>query len=238
MITTRRIVHDAPRSLSSCKGLQNHLLRPFCPPFLSQQQALLVIHDQPSSSTTSYVLMCTGDSKQRNIALTTRAKDYSPSKEKVDDLPPSLVQPSPATPPTNSPLHLERPNLKKVLRPPLKGVVQKLAFNPHAHAAQNYNIIEDLSQAPSMMLALEVLQSCPMQWKELLKSIGGIDPTDTNLIIFDLEDHIPRLPPQLAFQIQVIVSDKNICRIVIDEGASTCVMSLACLKSIGSPPFE
>jgi hypothetical protein len=51
--------------------------------------------------------MCTGDSKPNNVALTTRAKDYTPSKEKVDDLPPALVQPSPPTPPTNGPLHLE-----------------------------------------------------------------------------------------------------------------------------------
>ena len=76
------------------------------------------------------------------------------------------------------------------------------------------------------MSALEVLQSCPIQWKALMKAIGGIDPTDMNLIIFDLEDHIPRLPPQLAFQIQVIVSHKNICRTIIDEGALTCVMSI------------
>jgi hypothetical protein len=87
------------------------------------------------------------------------------------------------------------------------------------------------------MSALEVLQSFPAQWKALLKAIGGIDPTDTNLIIFYLEDHIPRLPPQLAFQIQVVVSDKNICRTVIDEGASTCVMSVACWKAIDSPPL-
>jgi hypothetical protein len=51
------------------------------------------------------------------------------------------------------------------------------------------------------MSALEVLQSCPTQQKALLKAIGGINPTDTNLIIFDLEDHIQRLPPQLVFQI-------------------------------------
>jgi hypothetical protein len=66
-------------------------------------------------------------------------------------------------------------------------------------------------QAPSAMLALEVLQSCPTQRKALLKAIGGIDPTYMNLIIFDSEDHIPRLPPQLAFQIQVIMENKNIC---------------------------
>jgi hypothetical protein len=141
------------------------------------------------------------------------------------------------TPPTNGPLHLERPSLDTVLHPPPKGVVQKSAFNPHARAAQNYSIVEDLAQAPSAMSALEVLQSFPTQQKALLKSIGGIDPTDTNLIIFDLEDHIPRLPPQLAFQIQVIVSDKNICRTVIDEGASTCVMSITCWKAIDSPPL-
>jgi hypothetical protein len=88
------------------------------------------------------------------------------------------------------------------------------------------------------MSALEVLQTCPAQRKALLKAIGGIDPTDTNLIVFDLEDHIPRLPPQLAFQIQVVVSDKNICRTVIDEGASTCVMSFACWKAIGSPSLN
>jgi hypothetical protein len=98
--------------------------------------------------------------------------------------------------------------------------------------------VEDLAQAPSAMSALEVLQSCPAQRKALLKAIGGIDPTDTNLIVFDLDDHIPRLPPQLAFQIQVVVSDKNICRTVIDEGASTCVMSFACWKAIGSPPLN
>jgi hypothetical protein len=76
------------------------------------------------------------------------------------------------------------------------------------------------------MSTLEALLSFSIQWKALLKAIGGIDPTYMNLIIFDLEDHIPRLPPQLAFQIQVIVSEKKICRTVIDEGASTCFMSI------------
>jgi hypothetical protein len=85
------------------------------------------------------------------------------------------------------------------------------------------------------MSALEVLQSCPTQHKALLKDIGGIDPTDTNLIIFDLEDHTPRLPPQLTFQIQVVVENKNISRTIIDEGTSTCIMSVTCWKTIGSP---
>jgi hypothetical protein len=85
------------------------------------------------------------------------------------------------------------------------------------------------------MSTLQVLQSCPTQQKALLKAIGGINPIDMNLIIFYLEDHIPRLPHQLTFEIQVIVEMKNICRTVVDERTSTCVMFVTCWKSIGSP---
>jgi hypothetical protein len=130
---------DCPRHAKVTKFLQGTPKPPapvvLSQPFPSQQQAQLVIHDQPSSSTTSYVLMCTGDSKQNNVALTTRAKDYSPSKEKVDDLLHSSAQPFPVTPPTNGPFHLERPSLDTILRPPLKGVVRKSSFNPHARVA-------------------------------------------------------------------------------------------------------
>jgi hypothetical protein len=188
-----------PRHAEVTKFLQG-TGKPYTPvvllqPFPSQQQAQLVIHDQYSPSTSSYVLMCTGDSKKNEVAVATRAKDYSPSKENVDDITPSLVQTSPPTSPPNGPLHLEILGLDIVLRPPPKVVVQKSTFNPHACASQNNSIMENLAQAPFTMLAIEVLQSCPTQWKALLKAIGGIDPMDTNLIIFDLEDHIPRLPP-------------------------------------------
>jgi hypothetical protein len=102
---------DCPRWAEVTKFLQGTPKPPtpamLSQPFPSQQQAQLVIHDQPSPSTTSYVLMCNGDSKKNDITLTTRAKDYSSSKEKVDEIPPSLVQPSPSAPPTNGPLHLE-----------------------------------------------------------------------------------------------------------------------------------
>jgi hypothetical protein len=178
--------------------------------------------------------MCISDSKKNKVTIATLAKVYSPSKAKVDDSPPPLVQPPPSTSPPNGPLHLERPSLDTVLCPPPKGIVCKSSFNPRARAAQNYSIVEDLAQTPSAMSTLEVLQSCPTQRKALLKAIGGIDPIDMNLIIFDLEDHIPRLPPQLSFQIQVVVENKNICLTIIDEGASTCVMSITCWKSIGS----
>jgi hypothetical protein len=49
-------------------------------PFPSQQQSQLVIHEQDTPSTSSYVLMCTGDSKNNDVAVANRAKDYSPLK--------------------------------------------------------------------------------------------------------------------------------------------------------------
>ena len=51
--------------------------------------------------------MCKGDSKQNDITLTTQAKYYSSSKEKVDDIPPSSVQQPSSTPPLNGPFHLK-----------------------------------------------------------------------------------------------------------------------------------
>ena len=84
------------------------------------------------------------------------------------------------------------------------------------------------------MSALEVLQSFPSQRKSLLSAIGGIDLANSNLITFDLESHTPRLLHQIAFLIQVIISSKTIHCTVIDEGASTCIMSVACWKAIGS----
>ena len=57
-------------------------------------------------------------------------------------------------------------------------------------------------------------------------------------MIFDLENFTPRLPHQMAFQILVIVKNKRIFSIVVDEGASTCIMLLKCCKSLGSPTIN
>jgi len=89
-----------------------------------------------------------------------------------------------------------------------------------------------------MMSALEVLQTCPTQQKSLLFAIGAIDPADSSLITFDLESHIPCLPHQIAFLIQVIIKGKTIRRTIIYEGASTCIMFVLCWKAINSPPLN
>ena len=76
------------------------------------------------------------------------------------------------------------------------------------------------------MSTLEVLQSCIAQRKLLLFSIGAVDIQDSNLIIFDLENSTPHLPHQMAFQIPVLVKNRPCFWTVIDEGASTCIMSI------------
>jgi hypothetical protein len=88
------------------------------------------------------------------------------------------------------------------------------------------------------MSALEVLQSFPVQQRALLSAIGGVDPSDANMVVFYFETHLPRLPHQLAFQIQVIVREKTIFHTVIDEGASTYIMSISCWKVFGSPSLN
>ena len=61
------------------------------------------------------------------------------------------------------------------------------------------------------------------------------DPADSSLLSFDLENFVPRLSHQIVLIIQFDINCLNIHRAVVDEGASTCVMSYACWKAIGSP---
>ena len=118
---------------------------------------------------------------------------------------------------------------------PTKSTLRKALFNPNARATQFYNVVEELAQEPCAMSSLEVLQSCPMQWKKLLTSLGSLDLDNTNLIHFNPENHKSRLPHQIAFQIVTKVVGKKVFRTVLDEGASTSVLSLTCWKAIGSP---
>ena len=79
-----------------------------------------------------------------------------------------------------------------ILRPP-KSTLQKELFNPNARDAQFYNAVEYLTQAPCAMSTLEVLQICPTQRKNLLTALGAVDPDNTNLIHFNVENYKPRL---------------------------------------------
>jgi hypothetical protein len=123
-----------------------------------------------------------------------------------------------------------------------KGAFKRASHNPNARATQNYSVVEDLSQTPCAMSALEVLQSFPAQRKALLTALGSTETCNPGTIMLDTTDLKPRLPYHVAFQIVVAHPTKaftrNIFRTVVDEGASTCVMSLACWKAIGQPELS
>jgi hypothetical protein len=120
-----------------------------------------------------------------------------------------------------------------------KGAFKKASHNPNARAAQNYSAVEDLSQNPCAMSALEVLQSFPSQRKDLLVTLGSVETCNPGVIMLDTTNLKPHLTYHVAFKIVVSYPMKNftwnIFRTVVDEGASICVMSLACWKAIGQP---
>jgi hypothetical protein len=170
----------------------------------------------PNNSSSMNVYMVRGDA-----LIMTRVHDYSkPStseKGKEAELP-------------SLPLQIEKTLGEMMTRIP-KGAFRKASHNPNARAAQNYSVVEDLSQTPCVMSALEVLQSCPAQRKALLTSLGSTENCNPGTIMLDTTDLKPRLPYHVAFQIVVAhpmkTFTRNIFRTVVDEGASTCVMSLA-----------
>ena len=124
----------------------------------------------------------------------------------------------------------------------LKGEFKKASHNPNARATQNYSVVEDFSQTPCTMSSFEVLQSYPAQRKVLLTTLGSTKTCNPGTIMLDTTDLKPRLPYHVAFQIVVAHPMKtftwNIFRTVVDEGASTCVMLLACWKAIGQPALS
>jgi hypothetical protein len=92
------------------------------------------------------------------------------------------------------------------------------------------------------MSTLEVLQSFPAQRKALLIALGSTETCNPGSIMLYTTDLKPLMPYHIAFQIVVAHPTKtftrNIFRTVVDEGASTCIMSLACWKAIGQPAFS
>jgi hypothetical protein len=120
-----------------------------------------------------------------------------------------------------------------------KGALKKSSHNPNARATHNYSVVEDLSQTPCAKSALEVLQSFPAQRKALLTALGSTETCNPGTIMLDTTDLKHHLPYHVAFQIVVAHPTKNVTHnifcTVVNEGASTCVMSLACWKAIDQP---
>lgn len=148
----------------------------------------------PTSS--NFVLMLSSAKLKNDVMLATQSKEYgnvNSSNDQVTDQPTSSTA-SPLDPTPNF-----VPN-KLTIKPP-ECVIHTSKFNLNARASQNYNIFEDIDQAPSIMLNLEVLENCPTQKKAFLLAIGCINPSYSNIVVFDHESYTPQLRAQLDVMI-------------------------------------
>jgi hypothetical protein len=134
------------------------------------------------------------------------------------------------------PLHIEKTSGETMTCIP-KGAFTKSSHNPNARAAQNYSVVEDLSQSPCAMSSLKVLQSYPAQRKVLLTTLGSTETCNLGTIKLDTIDLKPRLPYHVPFHIVVAhpmkTFTRNIFCTVVDKGTLTFIMSLSCWKAIG-----
>jgi hypothetical protein len=128
---------------------------------------------------------------------------------------------------------IPHPNTETTIRIP-HIPLRRNVNNPQARASHNYSLVDELAQSPTTMYLLEVLQTCPTQRKYLLFTLGVVDPTDTRLITFDLDSEEPRLPALVAFQIPVKIQNITVHWCIIDEGASTCIISKNVWQKLGS----
>jgi hypothetical protein len=91
------------------------------------------------------------------VDLTNRAKSYEiVTKNTTPGDDNEKVSSSYFSPPLSISLQIEKPTFDSVLCPS-KGTICNFDFNTNARAAQNYNNVEDLAQAPCTMLTLKVL---------------------------------------------------------------------------------
>jgi hypothetical protein len=163
---------------------------------------------------------------EEEILLQTRNRQYPAESTSTSP----ETNPTPAAPP----LVIPRPSAEPPLRIP-RIPLRRNVHNPQARAAHNYSLVDDLAQSPAAMSVLEVLQTCPTQRKSLLSALGAVDPADTRLITFDLDSSEPRLPAAVAIQVPVKIRNITVHRCIIDEGASTCIMSKTVWQKLGSP---
>jgi hypothetical protein len=134
------------------------------------------------SSTNVYMMKC-------DTYIATRAHDYRMLE--TDEKGKEAINPY-------VPLQIEKTMGETMTYIP-KGVFKKYLHNPNARVSQNYSVVEDLSQTPCAMSALEVLQSCPSQIKALLSSLGSAETCNLGTIMLDTTDLKPHLPYHVAF---------------------------------------
>jgi hypothetical protein len=129
-----------------------------------------------------------GNLTDHNILLTSEEDIIFQRRGSQYDAPLEYTPTTSETTPTTvaQPLMIPRPNIEPTIHIP-HIPLQHNVNKPWSREAHNYSLIDDLAQSLASMSILEVLQTCPTQWKSLLSTLGAVNPTDTRLITFDLD---------------------------------------------------
>jgi hypothetical protein len=106
----------------------------------------------PGNTTDHSILLTT----EEEILLQTHSHQYGTSP---DPLPTTSDAPQP---PTGQPLMIPHPNTEAITHMP-HAPLHRNVHNPHARATHSYSLIDDLTQSPTSMSVMEVLQTCPSQ---------------------------------------------------------------------------
>jgi hypothetical protein len=99
------------------------------------------------------------------------------------------------------------------------------------------------SADPTLLLGSDVSSDCVFSISSsVLSEQGGIPlilstpPPSPRMISFDWNELVePRLPSSAPFQIRVELNSTKIYRCIVDEGASTSILSSSIWKVLGSP---
>jgi hypothetical protein len=160
------------------------------------------------------------NNKQKKVAVycNKRMEVHSTMYDMPPDSTPTTSKAAPST--IGQPLMIPHPKTKSNICIPRISLGRNVN-NPHVRETHNYSLVDNLTQSPTAMSVLKVLQTYPNQWKSMFSALGAINPVDTRLITFDLDSGEPRLPALVAFQIPVNIWNITVHRCIIDEGAST-----------------
>jgi hypothetical protein len=103
------------------------------------------------------------------------------------------IYPNTTQPCTGGPLQIPWPNSYPTPHVP-KAPLCYTIHNPHAMDTNSYIIVDDMSQSLASFSPLKVFQTCPSQIKDLLFALGVIDPSNAQLITFELDNFRAEAP--------------------------------------------
>jgi hypothetical protein len=163
--------------------------------------------------------------KLKDVYLSTRSQNYDN---------PESTEKGKKTSEDQAPLHIEKPDKETTSHIP-KGVYKRKHITPMQESLPIIQLLRIWLRRLVQCLLWRCSKVSPHSTLHLLSAIGVVDSSSQLVMKFDATDVRPCLPYHVAFHIGVVCNNILVKRTIVDEGASTCVMSLSCWKAIGSP---